>query len=57
MEFSHYSVLLNECIEALNIAPDGIYVEGTAGGKGAERSEAYQHWIWQHGLRRTPHRH
>ena len=27
-EFSHYSVLLNECIEGLNIKPDGIYVDG-----------------------------
>lgn len=33
-EFSHYSVLLNECIEGLNIKPDGIYVDGTAGGAG-----------------------
>ena len=31
MEFKHYSVLLNECIEALNIKPDGIYVDGTLG--------------------------
>ena len=30
-EFKHYSVLLNECIEALNIRPDGIYVDGTLG--------------------------
>lgn len=40
MEFSHYSVLLNECIEALNIAPDGIYVDGTAGGAGHSREIA-----------------
>lgn len=33
-EFKHYSVLLNECIEGLNIDPDGIYVDGTAGGGG-----------------------
>lgn len=33
-EFSHYSVLLSECIENLNIKPDGIYVDGTAGGAG-----------------------
>ena len=31
MEFKHYSVLLNECIDALNIRPDGIYVDGTLG--------------------------
>lgn len=34
MEFSHKSVLLNECIENLNIKPDGIYVDGTLGGAG-----------------------
>ena len=31
MEHKHYSVLLNECIDALNIRPDGIYVDGTLG--------------------------
>lgn len=34
MEFKHYSVLLNETIENLNIKPDGIYVDGTLGGAG-----------------------
>lgn len=34
MEFVHKSVLLNEAIESLNINPDGIYVDGTAGGGG-----------------------
>lgn len=34
VEFSHYSVLLNECMEGLDIKPDGIYVDGTAGGAG-----------------------
>lgn len=34
MEFQHYSVMLNECIEGLNIKPDGIYVDGTLGGAG-----------------------
>lgn len=34
MEFSHKSVLLNECIEALAIKPDGIYLDGTLGGAG-----------------------
>ena len=33
-EFSHFSVLLNECIENLDIKPNGIYVDGTAGGAG-----------------------
>ncbi len=34
MEFKHVSVLLNECIEALNILNDGIYVDCTLGGAG-----------------------
>ena len=34
MEFSHYSVLLNETIDGLNIKPDGIYADGTLGGGG-----------------------
>lgn len=34
INFSHRSVLLDECIEALDIKPDGIYVDGTAGGGG-----------------------
>ena len=34
MEFQHKSVLLDECMEALNIKPDGIYVDGTLGGGG-----------------------
>lgn len=34
INFSHRSVLLDECIESLDIKPDGIYVDGTAGGGG-----------------------
>lgn len=34
MEFNHYSVLLKETIENLNIKPDGVYVDGTLGGGG-----------------------
>ena len=34
MNFSHRSVLLQECMEGLAIRPDGIYVDGTAGGGG-----------------------
>ena len=34
MEFSHVSVLLHETIESLNIRPDGVYIDGTAGGAG-----------------------
>ena len=33
-EFHHVSVLLWECIDGLNIKPDGIYVDGTLGGAG-----------------------
>ncbi len=45
MEFVHKSVLLNECIEGLDIKPDGIYLDATAGGAGhsvqiAKRLEA-----------------
>ncbi|MCX7921314.1 MAG: 16S rRNA (cytosine(1402)-N(4))-methyltransferase RsmH [Clostridia bacterium] len=34
MEFNHKPVLLDECIENLDIKPDGIYVDGTLGGAG-----------------------
>ncbi len=34
MEFNHISVLLSECINGLNINPEGIYVDGTSGGAG-----------------------
>lgn len=34
MEFKHEPIMLNECIENLNIKPDGIYVDGTIGGAG-----------------------
>lgn len=34
IEFSHRSVLLDECMDGLDIKPDGIYVDGTAGGAG-----------------------
>lgn len=40
MEFNHYSVLLKETIEALNIKSDGIYVDGTAGGAGHSKEIA-----------------
>ena len=33
-EFHHISVLLDECIDGLNLKPDGIYVGGTVGGAG-----------------------
>lgn len=34
MDFKHVSVLYDECIENLNIDPNGIYVDGTLGGGG-----------------------
>ena len=34
IEFVHKSVMFDECMTALNIKPDGIYVDGTAGGGG-----------------------
>lgn len=34
IKFSHRSVLLDECIDLLDIKPDGIYIDGTAGGGG-----------------------
>ena len=34
MDFSHKSVLLMECIDNLNIKPDGKYMDGTLGGAG-----------------------
>ena len=40
MEYTHKSVLLDECIEALNIRPDGVYVDGTLGRAGHSREIA-----------------
>ncbi len=40
MEFTHLSVLLQPCIDALNIKPDGIYVDGTLGRAGHSRQIA-----------------
>lgn len=34
ISFSHRSVLLDECMEGLAIRPDGVYIDGTAGGAG-----------------------
>lgn len=34
MEFKHISILLDECMDGLNIKPDGIYADGTLGGGG-----------------------
>ena len=38
MEFTHKSVLLDECIEALNIRPDGVYIDVTLGRAGHSRA-------------------
>ena len=40
MEFTHKPVLLDECIQALNIRPDGVYVDGTLGRAGHSREIA-----------------
>ena len=40
MEFTHVPVLLNECIDGLNIRPDGVYVDGTLGRAGHSREIA-----------------
>ncbi len=39
-QFKHVSVLLEECLEGLNIRPDGIYLDGTAGGAGHSKEIA-----------------
>jgi len=40
MEFTHRPVLLDECIQALDIKPDGIYLDGTLGRAGHSREIA-----------------
>ena len=35
VEFKHVPVLFDECMEGLNIKPNGIYFDGTLGGAGA----------------------
>ena len=40
MEFNHKSVMLEECIQGLNIKPEGIYVDGTMGGAGHSKEIA-----------------
>ena len=40
MEFKHISVLLEEVLENLDIKPDGVYVDGTAGGAGHSKEIA-----------------
>ena len=40
MEYTHKPVLLHECIDALAIRPDGVYVDGTLGRAGHSREIA-----------------
>ena len=40
MEFKHKPVMLTECIEGLDIKPNGIYIDGTLGGAGHSRQIA-----------------
>lgn len=40
MEFNHIPVMLNECLEGLDIKPDGIYIDGTCGGAGHSKEIA-----------------
>ncbi|MGN0693025.1 MAG: 16S rRNA (cytosine(1402)-N(4))-methyltransferase RsmH [Oscillospiraceae bacterium] len=40
MEFSHIPVLLEQCLEGLDIKPDGVYLDGTCGGAGHSREIA-----------------
>ena len=39
IQFSHFSVLLNECMDGLDIKPDGIYIDGID--KNAAKSDVY----------------
>ena len=48
MEFLHKSILLDECITGLDIKPNGIYVDGTAGGAG--HSSAIVSYLDENGL-------
>ncbi len=40
MEYTHKPVLLHECLEGLNIRPEGVYVDGTLGRAGHSREIA-----------------
>ncbi len=39
-DFKHIPVLLGEAVDALNVKPDGVYIDGTAGGAGHSREIA-----------------
>ena len=54
-EFHHVSVLLEECIQGLNIKPEGIYVDGTLGGAGHSSRIAAELTTGRHiGIDRDP---
>ena len=54
-EFYHVSVLLEECIDGLNIKPDGTYVDGTLGGAGHSSRIAAELTTGRHiGIDRDP---
>ena len=54
-EFHHVSVLLDECIDGLNIKPEGIYVDGTLGGAGHSSQIAKRLTTGRHiGIDRDP---
>ena len=54
-EFHHVSVLLDECLEGLNIKPDGTYVDGTLGGAGHSSEVAKRLTTGHHiGIDRDP---
>lgn len=40
MEFNHIPVMLSECLEGLDIKPDGVYIDGTCGGAGHSKEIA-----------------
>lgn len=40
MEFQHVSVMLQECLDGLQIRPEGVYIDGTVGGAGHSREIA-----------------
>ena len=44
-EFSHIPVMLDECVDALNIKKDGVYIDGTLGGAG-HSSHIAPMWSW-----------
>ena len=46
-EFSHLPVMPEQCIKGLDIKPDGIYIDGTAGGGGHSELIAMRLTTWR----------